>query len=249
MPITAADQFDIAEIIEFFDADDTRTMLDEQLKLLDSDACELMADNFKMLYTKYATIRQNRADIDSELYQTAEDRFLEICNVFIQEISKKFGFTVGEDFLEENAQNVANIALPLYLFFVVDFRTNMYNVLLSFINKNRSELAEVFKERANKHDAITSVNKALEDQVVALIASNIYDVIDWCLEAMDAQILFENVEQGYMAAEPVKSMTDNGQIIGMDAAVDTIRDILKTNIPLKARIGFDIICRLKGIEL
>lgn len=249
MPTMAIDQLDVAEIIETFDPEENRAMVVAQLDLLDNDACEIMTDNFKMLYTRYAAIRQNRADLDSELVQMAEEKFFEICGIFIDEISKKFGFTVGEDFLDENQNNIASIALPLYLFFVVDFRSNIYNVLLSFINKNREAITEAFKERASRHDAITVVNKTMEDQSVALIASNIYDVIDWCMESMDAQILFENAEEGYAALDPVRSMTDNGQILGMDAAVDTIRDLLKSNIPLKARVGFDIICRLKGIVL
>ena len=145
--------------------------------------------------------------------------------------------------------NIPSIALPIYLFFVIDFGSNISHVLLSFINQNRETLAETFKENANKHDAITSVNKTLDDQTVALIASNIYDVIDWCMDNMTSSILMENMERGYAALDPVQSMVDNGNLLNLDCAVDTMRDMLKTNVPLKARVGFDLVCKLKGYQL
>lgn len=241
---------DVSEIIETFDPDDARVLVTNQLSMLDNDACEIMTDNFKMLYTRYASLkRENGGDIDPELFEQAEDRFFDICDIFIEEISKKFGFTVGDDYLNENHHMVPSIALPLYLFFVLDLRSNLFNVLLSYISTNRDAIADTFKDRASRHDAITAVNRSMDDPVTALIASNIYDVMDWCMEQMDADIFFENMEHGYVAYEPVKQMVDSGAIPDPEGFVDEIREILKRNIPFKARIGFDIICRLKGYRM
>lgn len=245
----ATNYLDISEIIETFDPDETRSLISAQIDLLDNDACEIMTDNFKMLYTRYAALKRDRETLNGDLFVEAETRFFNICEIFIEEVSKKFGFTVGEEFINENYQSIPSIALPIYLFFVIDFRSNIFNTLLSFISSNRDQIADAFSDRAQKHDAITSVNKSMDDQVTALIASNIYDVIDWCLDQFDSAIFFEHMEHGYAAYEPVKNMCDSGAILDPENFVDSIRDIIKHNISLKARIGFDLICRIKGYKL
>lgn len=248
MPNT--DFLDVSEIIDTFDADEARTMIHSQLELLDNDACEIMTDNFKMLYKRYANLRNARDSIGEDIFLDAEERFLTICEIFIDEISKKLGFSMNQDYLDENRAVLPAIVLPLYLFFIMDLRSNIYNVLISFIAKNRDDIIEAFKERQNKHDVVTTSNgKTIEDVGTAIIVSNIYDVIDYCMRDMTAEVYMENIEKGYIAYKPIHDMMADDNLLDMDNFVDNLRDVLKQNVALKARIGFDIICRLKGFTL
>lgn len=238
---------DISEILETFDPEDVRTMIQDQLALLDDDACEIMTDNFKLLYVKYASLLQQRDQIGPDMFQEAQDRFFQICEIFIEEISKNIGFTVDTDYLNDHMGNIPAITLPIYLFFVLDLRSNLTNVLLSFIYRNTETIWETFKDRMQKHDSVTAVNRtSVDDQTMALIASNIYDVVNWCMEQMDTETFMENMEHGYVALEPVQVMISEGAIVGMESFVDSMKDLLQENIALKARICFDIICRIKG---
>lgn len=238
---------DISEVIETFDPDETRTLIQAQLSLLDDDALEMMADNFKLLFTRYASLKEDQSNLNPDAFQEAEDRFFNICQIFIEEISTKYGFTIDEDFLDKQYANLPSIALPIYLFFVLDFRSNLFNSILTFINQNRDGIVSYFEDRRNKHDSITIVNRTAEDQDIALITSNIYDVIDWCMEQMSTSDLLDCMEKDYIAYGPIRTMYDDSVLNG--EFIDAISDILKTNVALKARIGYDIICRLKGFEL
>lgn len=240
---------DISEILEAFDPEDVRVMIQDQLAHLDDDSCEIMTDNFKNFYVKYASLTQQRSEIGPDMYQEAQDRFFQICDIFIEEISKKLGFMVDQDYLNDHMDSIPAMTLPIYLFFVLDLRSNVTNVLLSFIYKNSEAIWETFKDRLQKHDSVTAVNRAVvADQTMALIASNAYDIVDWCMEQMTAELYMENCEAGYVALEPIQGMIDQSAISGMDAFVDSLKDILHENIALKARICFDIICRIKGYK-
>ena len=106
------------------------------------------------------------------------------------------------------------------------------------------DIAAQFEEQRQRKDSVTEVNRSMDDPDVALIASNIYDVVDWCMEQMEPDLFFANMEKGYVALAPMRQMYDEGTIDG--AFLPAIADILKENIALKGRICFDIICRLKG---
>ena len=43
----------LSDVIETFDIEETRRLLDAQLESLHDDACEGMIDNFKVLYQRY----------------------------------------------------------------------------------------------------------------------------------------------------------------------------------------------------
>lgn len=237
---------DISGIIETFDADETRTLIKHQLAMFEDDSCEIMSDNFKLYYTRYAALRKQRVDLDAEVFLEAEERFFHICEIFIEEICRLFNLKMDDDYLDSIHGDIPNQALPLYLFFVLNLRSNIFNVLLTFINKNRDIIAEQFESLRNKHDSITTANRALEDQTVALIVSNIYNVVDWCMENMETDVFFENMEKDYIAYEPVKHMFDENIIDG--EFCQAIAKIMKNNVALKARVCFDLICKLQGFR-
>jgi hypothetical protein len=175
-----------------------------------------------------------------------EQMFHEVCEMYISKITDAFNISMDEQFKEEHYADLPSIALQFYLFFVLDLRSNLYNVLLSYISQHTAGLAEHFENLKQRKDSITEVNRTMEDQNIALIASNIYDVIDYVMELLDAETFFANMESGYIALAPMRNMYNQAVIDG--GFIDALRDIMRENIAMKARIGFDIICRLKGYD-
>lgn len=238
---------DLSDVIETFDADEAKRLLDAQLDAIHDDSCEGMIDNLKMLYKRYASIRDQKYAADPDTQDQAKALFYNICEMYIRRITDTFDISLDETYQEDHYEDLPSIALLLYVFFVLDLRSNLYNVLLSYIGQHIDEIAEQFDAMRQRKDSISEVNRTLEDQDIALIASNIYDVIDYVMADMDAETFFENMESGYIGLAPMKTMYTSCVID--DGFIDILRDILKENIAMKARIGFDIICRLKGYNL
>ena len=237
---------DFSDVVESFDLEETRRLLLSQLESLHDDVCEAMPDNFKIVYQRYTSIKDNEGLQDPDVMSDVQLAFDDICNLFIDLISNEFDFDVDDCYLEDHQGELPAVALQFYLFFVLNLRSNLYNVLLTFISRNMDQLASQFEDLKQRKDSITEINKKMEDPNVALIASNIYDVVDWVMENMDEDTFFDCMEPDYIALAPVKSMFDNGQMTG--TFMVSLRDLLKENISMKGRICFDIICKLKGYQ-
>ena len=238
---------DLSDVIETFDLEETRRLLDSQLEALHDDVCEGMIDNFKILYQRYASIRDNEGMQNPDVVDEAQEAFFNICDMFVTRIGEEFDFTVDDAYRDTHYQDIPSLALTFYLFFVLDLRSNLYNVLLTYISKNMDVVVTQFEELRSRKDSISEVNRKLEDQNVALVASNIYDVVDWVMDNIDPEEYFSCMEPDYVALAPVKKMFDDGIMNGN--FVESIRDILKENISMKGRVCFDIVCRLKGYKL
>jgi len=237
----------LSDVIETFDIEETRRLLDAQLESLHDDACEGMIDNFKVLYQRYASMRANPHASEPETFEEVQNLFFSICEMYIKHITEAFDMSIDEEYLADHDAEIASIALQFYLFFVLDLRSNLFNVMLTFIGRNTELIASQFESMRQRKDSITEVNRIMDDQNVALIASNIYDVLDWVMAEMDADTFFDCMEDGYIALAPMKKMYQENVIDG--GFIDALRDIMRENISMKARIGFDIICRLKGYDL
>ena len=244
----AATQFyDLSDVMETFDLEESKRLLESQLESLHTDICDSMPDNFKILYQRYTSIQENTGMQDPDIMETVKDAFYNICLIFIKTIGEEFDFDVDECFLDDHHEELPSIALQFYLFFVLNLRSNLYDVLIHFISAHLDELATQFDEMKQRKDSITEINRRMEDQRVGLIASNIYDVVDWVLENIDEDTFFQYMEPDYIALPPVKDMFERGDMTGNFMV--PLRDLLKENIFMKGRICFDIICKLKGYDM
>ena len=240
------DVIDLSEVIETFDVDENRRLLEVQLEDLHNDACERFIDNFKMLYSRFASIRDQEPR-DPDVFENAKDLFYDICSMYIDRIADEFDITVDDQFIEDNWEDLPSVALQFYLFFVLDFRSNLSYALFNYIGNHLTDIANQFEGAKQRRDAFSESNKVMEDPDTALIASNIYDVVDWIMEQLDAESFLDLMEPGYVALEPMKKMVEEGTIDGV--FVPAIGHILRENISLKGRICFDIICKLQGYDL
>lgn len=239
--------YDLSDVVETFDLEETRRLLNSQLESLHDDIGEGMIDNFKILYQRYTSIKNNTGTQDPDIMEEVKDRFYDICGMFVTRISSEFGINVDDEYIEDHYEELPSIALQFYLFFVLNLRSNLYNVLLTYINQHVEDLSGQFEEMRQRKDSITEVNRSLEDPNIALIASNIYDVVDYVMEVMDDNTFFDCMESDYVALAPVKNMYESGDMTGNFSVV--LRDLLKENISMKGRICFDIICKLKGYQM
>lgn len=238
---------DLSEVMDTFDADETARLLDAQLEAVSNDSCEGLTDNFKLLYVRYASIRDGDTAMNPDDFDLLTVKFQDICKIFLTRITDYFNISIDEEYLADHIANLPSVALAYYLFFVLDLRSNLFNVLLSYISSHLDEIAGQFEELRERRDSISEINRTMNDQKVALVCSNIYDVVDWAMEQMDVDDFFSHMEKGYYVLGPMKNMYDKGYMDG--AFLDRLRELVKENITMKARICFDIICRLKGYEL
>ena len=172
--MTESSYIEISEIMDSFDLDEVQRLIHDQIEMLDEDTCENMIDNFKILYTKYASIQENQDQMDEDDYNYTVARFYKICELFIEEVCDKYNISINEEYLNDHYGDIPRLALCLYRFFVIDFKGNLYHVLLTYIQENMEQIAQAFESAKLKRDASTLVNKKIEDSNVGLVVSNIY---------------------------------------------------------------------------
>lgn len=238
---------DLSDVIETLSVEENMRVLDNQLQSLHDDVCEVMIDNFKILYQRYTSVINSTGMQDPDTVDQVKTAFFQICDNYIDHIADEFGMTVDDCYLDLHYGDLPSIALQFYLFFVLDLRSNLYNVLLTYISSHTKELASMLEQMKPRKDSITEVNRRMEDQEVAIIASNIYDVVDWIMENLDVEEFFEYMERDYIALAPMERMIENGNLNGDFTSV--MGTILKENLQMKGRICFDIICKLKGYQM
>ena len=243
---TIDNYLDLSDLIETFDLDENRRLLREQLEAVQTGDPDLV-DNFELIYRRYTAAKAAPERTSVETKDDLEDLYTNICEMYITLIGDAFNAQLDEEYIDDHEKSISATALAYYLFFVLNLRSNLYNVLLSFISAHKSTVAAQFESLRQRHDAVTETNRSIEDPEIALIVSCIYDVIDWVMEEMTADDFFLHMEDGYVAKAPIQTLYEQGHIDG--GFVVALRDLLKENISLKARISFDIICRLKGFDI
>lgn len=243
--MTESSYIEISEIMDSFDLDEVQRLIHDQIEMLDEDTCENMIDNFKILYTKYASIQENQDQMDEDDYNYTVARFYKICELFIEEVCDKYNISINEEYLNDHYGDIPRLALCLYRFFVIDFKGNLYHVLLTYIQENMEQIAQAFESAKLKRDASTLVNKKIEDSNVGLVVSNIYDIADWVIEQLDEDTYMDFVGQDYLLLDTLKDLFDKDIIVGDFTTV--ILEILQTNIAMKGRVCFDLICKFKGV--
>ena len=177
--MTESSYIEISEIMDSFDLDEVQRLIHDQIEMLDEDTCENMIDNFKILYTKYASVQENQDQMDEDDYNYTVARFYKICELFIKEVCDKYNISINEEYLNDHYGDIPRLALCLYRFFVIDFKGNLYHVLLTYIQENMEQIAQAFESAKLKRDASTLVNKKIDDSNVGLVVipSRVYNFV------------------------------------------------------------------------
>ena len=137
---------EVSEILKVFNIDEITRLIEDQINTnySEDNSSESMVDHLKPLYYTYANLTKYQLDEDAR--RDAEIRFYSVCRVFIDAISKKFELGIDNDWLDSNADgNLPALTFALYSFFVLDFSSNVHEVLLNYILKNSDEIYSVFE--------------------------------------------------------------------------------------------------------
>lgn len=233
--------YEVSEILDTFNMEEITKLLQDQIDS-DEDIGILRVDHFKPLYYKYQSIINTESNTD-EIKNSAKQKFLDICIIFLSIISKKFNINIDDNWLDDNYNNIPGLAMALYSFFVLDIESNIYDVCLNYIKKNQTFVYESFEDRKNKKDAATLVNKKLMTQEKAIIVSNIYDITAWILSQLSEEDFINYLNNDYLPLTLISNMIEEGLLNG-DFMME-INDIYSSNIGLKSSVCFRLISILK----
>lgn len=232
---------EVSEILDTFDLEEITNLLQSQVNS-DEDDGILGVDHFKPLYYKYQSIVNTNENSD-EVKDTAKQRFMDICTIFLSIISKKYNISIDSNWVDDNYNNIPGLAMALYSFFVLDIESNIYDVCLNYIKKNQEFIYESFEDRKNKKDAATLVNKKLMSPEKAIIVSNIYDITSWILSQLSEEDFIKYLNEEYLPLKLISGMIEEGLING--EFMTEINDIYSSNIGLKSSVCFRLISYLR----
>ena len=206
----------------------------------------MQIDHLKPLYYNYAKIINNDG-YDQDTKDEATNKYFSICKIFIRKIMHKFNLEIDDVWVEDNYSSIPGLAMALYNLFILDFSSNILEVIINYLIKNAKEIHKVFEPMKSKKDVCSINNNKKLSPEMAVIVSNIYEVCTWILTQIDNEEFFEYMDEGYLPRELLKVLYENGVLSG--DFMSSICSIFKTNIPLKSMIGFDIMYKVRNEEI
>ena len=128
--------YEVSDILDMFNLEEIARLLNQQINANElSELVATPADHFKPLYYKYKRVMDSEGNSE-EIIQTAETKFINICNIFLTMICKKFNLVIDPEWKDNHYKDLPGFTMALYSFFVLDLKSNMYDVCFNFITKN-----------------------------------------------------------------------------------------------------------------
>jgi hypothetical protein len=233
---------DVSEILSTFPLDEISDLLRRQVNLLDADNPMHMTDYFKPLYYRYRSILET-PDNSEEIKTEARNQFNDICNLFINLICEEFHLEMDSNWIIDNEGSLPGLVTAMYGFFISDLTSNLHEVCINYINKNKKEIFQVFEERKNKKDAATLVNKKNHTIEMAVIIANIYDVSTWILSQITEEQYMQYLNPDYAPLKIIQKFFEDGIIAG--EFMETINEVYTENQSLKAEVCYQIISTIE----
>ena len=252
--LTDQSQMETSEILGTFDLDEIRAFVNDQiLEDINTSTPQMdKVDHFHPLYLDFRTII-DQID-DPEVIATVNERFEEVCDIFLDALKKKYCITISEDWRADHPNSLASLTLALYSFFVLDHQDNVEEFLYNYIIQHWKELYENFESLKSKKDASTLTNRKSYNVELTVIFSNIYDVCMYILDHATPSTFFDNISKDYVPASIISNMYENGDLGGIyddDLPVDgrdfsdCIAEMFRENTSYKSTICFEVMNRLK----
>ena len=236
--------YEVSEILDMFNLEEITKLLAAQLNVdNNSDMVISSVDHFRPLYYKYRSTIENNENTE-EIKNAAEERFMNICNIFLSMICKKYHLDIDSDWKADHYKDIPGFTLALYSFFILDMRSNIYDVCMNYIERNTSYIYEAFEDRKNKKDSSTLINKKILTPEKAVIISNIYDVTTWILNQISEQQFLELLNSEYLPLKLIYSLLEEGIIAG--DFMEEINELYASNISLKSDVCFKIISKFRS---
>ena len=237
--------YEMSELLDSFNLEEISKLLNSQLQITETDMTIQSVDHFKPLYYKYLSI-VNTEENSSDIKEEAKTRFMDICNIFLSMICKKFDLGIDETWKDEHYEDLPGFTMALYSFFVLDLTNNIHEVCINYIKNNKNYIYEAFEERKNKKDASTLVSKKIMTPEMAVIAANIYDVTTWILSQLSEEQFIMNMNQDYCPLKLISQLLEDG-IMNGDFMTE-INDLYASDISIKSDVCLKIINILKTLD-
>lgn len=237
--------YEMSELLDSFNLEEISKLLNSQLQITETDMTIQSVDHFKPLYYKYLSI-VNTEENSSDIKEEAKTRFMDICNIFLSMICKKFDLGIDETWKDEHYEDLPGFTMALYSFFVLDLTNNIHEVCINYIKNNKNYIYEAFEERKNKKDASTLVSKKIMTPEMAVIAANIYDVTTWILSQLSEEQFIMNMNQDYCPLKLISQLLEDGIMSG--DFMTEINDLYASDISIKSDVCLKIINILKTLD-
>ena len=228
----------VSEILDTFDLIEITDLLERQINLSDGNIIDRNTDYFKPLYFKYKSIMDDEDNPD-DIKEETRQKFMNVCHIFINIIAKYFNLSIDQEWINDNEGDLPALVTALYCFFVKDIVSNLQEVCINYINKNKKDIFTLFEDRKNKKDCVTIVSKRNYTIETAVIVSNIYDVATWILSQMSENKYIMYMNQDYAPLIVVDKLLEDGIIAG--EFMESINNAFAENLPLKAEVCFQLL--------
>lgn len=236
--------YEVSDILDMFNLEEIARLLNQQINTDGvSDITTTPVDHFKPLYYKYKRLIDSEGNSD-EIRETAETKFTNICNIFLAMICKKFNLSIDSVWKEDHHKDLPGFTMALYSFFVLDLKSNMYDVCFNFITKNKDDIYATFEDRKNKKDAMTLVNKKILTPEMAVIVSNVYDVTTWIMNQLSEEQFLIYLNQDYLPLKLIRGLLEDGIMSG--EFMEEVNEIYCTNFSFKSDVCFKLISQMKS---
>lgn len=238
----------LEDMRELLDVESNATVFYEQINNEEEDYTSPKVDHFSDIYNEYMNLLNSDEDLPQDSVSEIVDQFTQICTHIINYINQEFNTDIEVNSLMDSSSNLPGITKAVYIFFIIDFYNNIYQILKNYINKHSDDLYTEFSELDQKKDVMTSSYKKNGfSNEISTIASNIYDITDYIFSKLDGGTALEYCEPDNLPAQVMKKLVKDSQM--SDEYLVMIADIYKKNVNLRARICFEIVFAIKNGDI
>lgn len=242
---------ELSEILDTFDTNEISLIVDSQILDPKFDMLgDASVDQFSPLKNRYEGIIE--VNENPEILEEVQARFLSICDIFLDALERKFSMKISDEWKENHRNDIPDVTEALYNTFVLNFITNMEDVLFKYILKNKMEIFRVFEDDRNKKDASTIAKKKNFNIEDAVILADIYDICAWILDNLTVDSWFEYSDLDEVDMALIHSMYESTDLMDSEEGdppvsvtfVDRLTEIFKKDTSVKGVLCFNLINRL-----
>ena len=242
---------ELSEILDTFDTNEISLIVDSQILDPKFDMLgDASVDQFSPLKNRYEGIIEINENPD--ILEDVQARFLSICGIFLDALEKKFSIKVSDEWKESHRNDIPEITEALYNTFVLNFITNMEDILFNYIMKNKMDIFRAFEDDRNKKDASTIAKKKNFNIEDAVILADIYDICAWILDNLTVDSWFEYSDLEEVDMALIHSMYESTDLMDSEEGdppvsvtfVDKLTEIFKKDTSVKGVLCFNLINRL-----
>ena len=242
---------ELSEILDTFDTNEISLIVDSQILDPKFDMLgDASVDQFSPLKNRYEGIIEINENPD--ILEEVQARFLSICSIFLDALEKKFSIKVSDEWKESHRNDIPEITEALYNTFVLNFITNMEDILFNYIMKNKMDIFRAFEDDRNKKDASTIAKKKNFNIEDAVILADIYDICAWILDNLTVDSWFEYSDLEEVDMALIHSMYESTDLMDSEEGdppvsvtfVDKLTEIFKKDTSVKGVLCFNLINRL-----